>query len=100
MTETKLTSWWGIKRDAIATLGEVEFDRRLGIADAAARKIADDPSWFKDDKDREGVFVFVAHRLRSLAVQLGEKAFAKFEKMDHDTLGCAVVKMIESGVMI
>lgn len=96
----EITNWWAIKRGAVARLGQEEFDRRVVVARAVARKIADDPSWFAGDDDREGVFTFMAHRLTSLAVQLGNEKFAKFEGLDHDTLGIAVCRMIEDGVMI
>jgi uncharacterized small protein (DUF1192 family) len=100
MKTVELTNWHEIKKNALAELGVDEFDRRVGIAHAAAAKIAADPSWFAKDDDRKSIEIFMGWRLQSLAARLGAAAFAKFEAMDHDTLGIAVVKMIESGTMI
>jgi hypothetical protein len=97
---TTLTSAAEVQREAIARLGQAEYDRRIGIAGRKARAIAEDRSWFKDEADRENVFTFVAHRLRQIAIALRPERFAKFETMDHDSLGCALVKMMERGILI
>lgn len=94
----EITNWWEIKKREVARLGEAEFDRRVAAARKVARQIADDPSWFPEDEDREGVFTFMAWRLQSLAVQLTD--FAKFEAQDHDALGIIVCRMVEEGVII
>jgi hypothetical protein len=95
-----LPSWGTIHRNAVARLGQAEFDRRVSIAEERARWIAADRSWFREERDREGVRVFVAHRLRALAIQLGAAAFAKFEAMDHNALAATVVRLLEKGVLI
>ena len=94
----KITNWHEIESREVIRLGQQEFDRRILIARQKARKIADDPSWFAEDCDREGIFQLMFWRLQSIAVQL--TSFDKFESASHDTLGCAVCKMMESGKII
>jgi len=89
---SEITNWWAIKRAAIARLGQQEFLRRVGVAHAKAREIAEDPEWFPGDIDRQEVFCFMAWRLQSLAVQLTDTAL--FEAQDHDTLACVVIEGI------
>jgi len=97
--ETKFTSFEAYRREAVERFGHEEVERRLAIAEQHAHKIAEDPSFFSQDSDRDMVFMFMGHRLRQLALALSEKNFKKFEK-SYDTAGCIILKLIEKGKMI
>lgn len=98
----QIVSHWTVRKEAVGRLGEEEVARREAACRLKAWRIADDPSWFPEDKGqkRADIAAMMNTRLCSLAYQVSDANAEKLLRMDHDSAACLVVRLMEKGVII
>ena len=100
MTLLKLVSSTKIYDDAVERWGKRGVVDRCRVADDRAKKVAQDLTCFPEDRDREEVETFVAHRFRQILIALGPEQYEKAKRMKPDALFCVMLKMFEKGMLI